>query len=149
MNFIAFVNEHYTEILTSLLQHIYLVIFSVLIGILFSMPVGILLSRHKKAAEKNFGCGWDRANHSRTCNVGVSADCAWCGQHPGTCSVVYLFSTSNSAQYLHRINRSSAGFDRGGTRNRDDISSASFPRSTAISNAIDYQRNPNFYRLYC
>ncbi len=52
MNFIAFVNEHYTEILTSLLQHIYLVIFSVLIGILFSMPVGILLSRHKKAAEK-------------------------------------------------------------------------------------------------
>ncbi|MDD3693737.1 MAG: ABC transporter permease [Oscillospiraceae bacterium] len=52
MNFIVFVNEHYTEILTSILQHIYLVFFSVMIGILFSIPAGILLSRHKKAAEK-------------------------------------------------------------------------------------------------
>ena len=52
MNFIAFVNEHYTEILTSILQHIYLVVLSVMIGILFSIPAGILLSRHKKAAEK-------------------------------------------------------------------------------------------------
>jgi osmoprotectant transport system permease protein len=52
MNFIAFVNEHYTEILTSILQHIYLVVLSVMIGILFSIPTGIFLSRHKKAAKK-------------------------------------------------------------------------------------------------
>lgn len=52
MSFIVFINEHYAEIFTSLLQHIYLVVFSVVIGILFSIPSGILLSRHKKAAEK-------------------------------------------------------------------------------------------------
>lgn len=52
MNFIDFVYEHHTKIMTSLLQHIYLVVFSVAIGILFSIPVGILLSKHKKAAEK-------------------------------------------------------------------------------------------------
>lgn len=52
MNFIAFIYEHHAEILTSLLKHIYLVVFSVAIGILFSIPAGILLSRHKKTAEK-------------------------------------------------------------------------------------------------
>lgn len=52
MSFMMFVNENFAEILTSLLQHIYLVVLSVLIGILFSLPAGILLSRHKKVAGK-------------------------------------------------------------------------------------------------
>lgn len=51
MNFIVFVSEHHSVILASLLQHIYLVVFSVSIGILFSVPAGILLSKHKKIAE--------------------------------------------------------------------------------------------------
>lgn len=52
MNFIAFASEHHAIIMKSLLQHIYLVVFSVAIGILFSIPAGIILSRHKKIAEK-------------------------------------------------------------------------------------------------
>jgi len=52
MNFIIFVYENYAKILISLQQHIYLVVFSVAIGILFSIPAGILLSRHKNIAER-------------------------------------------------------------------------------------------------
>jgi osmoprotectant transport system permease protein len=50
MKLLQFVQAHQSEILTSLLQHVQLVLFSVLIGIAISIPAGILLSRHKAAA---------------------------------------------------------------------------------------------------
>lgn len=51
MKFIEFITKHQAVILSSLTQHIYLVCISVVVGIIVSIPAGILLSRHKKAAE--------------------------------------------------------------------------------------------------
>jgi len=50
MKLLQFIQAHQSEIQTSLLQHLQLVFFTVLIGIAVSIPAGILLSRHKKAA---------------------------------------------------------------------------------------------------
>jgi len=52
MNFIEFVSRNRAVILSSLVQHIYLVCVSVFAGILVSIPAGILLSRHRKIADK-------------------------------------------------------------------------------------------------
>ncbi len=50
MKLLQFISANHSTILRSLLQHVQLVVLSVLIGILVSIPLGILLSRHKKAA---------------------------------------------------------------------------------------------------
>ena len=47
---IEFISENYNEVLKSLLRHIQLVGISILIGIIISVPFGVFLSRHKKAA---------------------------------------------------------------------------------------------------
>jgi osmoprotectant transport system permease protein len=48
---IDFINQYYIEILNNLSRHLYLVFVSVAIGILIAVPLGIILSRHKKMAE--------------------------------------------------------------------------------------------------
>ena len=48
---IDFINRYYKEILHYTSRHIYLVFVSVAIGIVIAVPLGILLSRHKKIAE--------------------------------------------------------------------------------------------------
>jgi osmoprotectant transport system permease protein len=50
MKLLAFMNEQQDEILKALLQHLQLVVLSILLGILISVPVGIFLSRHKALA---------------------------------------------------------------------------------------------------
>lgn len=49
MSFIEFISKNYNEILKSLIRHIELVSISILIGILISIPLGIFLTRHKRA----------------------------------------------------------------------------------------------------
>lgn len=51
MNFFDFIAENYVTVLTRLVTHIELVVISVLIGILIAIPLGIFLTRHKKAAK--------------------------------------------------------------------------------------------------
>ena len=50
MKLLQFVQTHQSELLTSLVQHVQLVLISVLIGIVISIPLGILLSLYRKAA---------------------------------------------------------------------------------------------------
>lgn len=50
MSFIDFISESYKDILLSLIRHVELVFISVLIGIVISIPLGIFLTRHKRAA---------------------------------------------------------------------------------------------------
>lgn len=50
MNFIEFVSKNYNDIFNSLFRHIELVGISILLGILISIPVGILLTRYKRVA---------------------------------------------------------------------------------------------------
>ena len=50
MGLIEFITENYADIQRSLIRHIELVGISVLIGIVISIPLGILLSRYRRAA---------------------------------------------------------------------------------------------------
>lgn len=50
MSFIEFIETNQSDIIKSILQHIQLVGISVLVGIIISIPLGIYLSRHKRAA---------------------------------------------------------------------------------------------------
>lgn len=50
MGMIEFIMDNYTDIQSSLIRHVELVGISVLIGIVISIPLGILLSRHRRAA---------------------------------------------------------------------------------------------------
>ncbi|NLK38864.1 MAG: ABC transporter permease [Clostridiales bacterium] len=50
MTLISFMDENKAVILKALAQHVYLVFFSVLLGIIISIPAGIFLSRHKRIA---------------------------------------------------------------------------------------------------
>lgn len=50
MKFIDFISKSYNEIFISMLRHMELVCISVLAGIIISIPLGIFLTRHKKAA---------------------------------------------------------------------------------------------------
>ena len=50
MKLLTFIQTNQAEIIGSLLQHIQLVVTSILIGIVVSIPAGIILSRHKTAA---------------------------------------------------------------------------------------------------
>ena len=50
MTFFQFLQTGYLDILKSVLEHIRLVAISVLAGMVVSIPLGILLTRHKKAA---------------------------------------------------------------------------------------------------
>ena len=50
MNFIEFILKSYNEIFKTTLRHVELVGLSMLFGILISIPLGIFLTRHKRAA---------------------------------------------------------------------------------------------------
>lgn len=50
MTLMTFMGEQRSEIIKALTQHIHLVVFAVLLGILISIPAGIFLSRHKAFA---------------------------------------------------------------------------------------------------
>jgi len=50
MKFLAFLTKNQTVITESLLRHIELVVISVAIGMIISIPLGILLTRHRRAA---------------------------------------------------------------------------------------------------
>lgn len=50
MSFIEFISVNYNSIFKSLLRHIEIVSISILFGILISIPLGILLTRFKRAA---------------------------------------------------------------------------------------------------
>lgn len=50
MSFLQFLSENHSEVMTSIVGHIQLVLISVLIGIVISIPLGIFLTRHKKLA---------------------------------------------------------------------------------------------------
>lgn len=50
MSFFQFLSENHEEVMTSIIGHIQLVVISVLIGIIISIPLGIFLTRHKKLA---------------------------------------------------------------------------------------------------
>lgn len=50
MNLMDFLSAQSTEILKALTQHIHLVVLSVSLGVLISIPAGIFLSRHKALA---------------------------------------------------------------------------------------------------
>ena len=50
MSFIEFISKSYDEIFKSMLRHVELVGLSMLFGILISIPLGIFLTRHKRAA---------------------------------------------------------------------------------------------------
>ncbi len=51
MTYSEFFTKHSNEILKALLTHIELVLISVGIGVIIAVPLGIVLSRHKKAAK--------------------------------------------------------------------------------------------------
>ncbi|NCB50963.1 MAG: ABC transporter permease [Clostridia bacterium] len=50
MKFVAFLTKNQAVITESLLRHIELVVISVMVGIIVSIPLGIFLTRHRRAA---------------------------------------------------------------------------------------------------